>query len=212
MHVQNQVPLVGDHRTGLALSHAQGVLCSHGVESPGNQHPCLGQHLHRQRKPKVQPLHELAGVNNNNEAPGCCGHQFLLNVTGAATFDELEAGIHFVSAVNGQVDDGHAVQVGQGNATFCGKHLTLKRGRYTGHALQPARSQARGKGLDHECCRGTRAQTHHHPVFNLIRGGHGHSLFHAVLQVGHGNHAIALILASVPVWLRERACGIPAPR
>src|SRR5262249_62346885 len=64
-----------------------------------------GEGLPGNRNPRTQPIHELASIDDNYEAPTRGGNDLLAQQCSAQSFDQIEcAAFHFVRAVDGEID------------------------------------------------------------------------------------------------------------
>ena len=66
--------------------------------------PGAGKHLHGQEETEIERVHQFGGIHHHHEAVRAAGHQLFLDVAGAAALDQLEGGIHFIGAINGEID------------------------------------------------------------------------------------------------------------
>ena len=151
--IQNQVALIGHHRSGLPLRDPQLTLGPHGLKTATHQGPSTRKHLHRQEKVQVQPVYQLAGIHHHHEAARRRGHQLFLDMAGAPSFDQLKPGIHLIGAINGQINGLHMVEIHQGNAQPAGQHLALKGGGHCCDVLKLTLAQPLPQGLNHESSR-----------------------------------------------------------
>ena len=106
-------------------------------------------------------------------------------MTGTAAFDQLKAWIHFIGAIDGEIDAIHRIEAEQRNVELGGKNLTLEGGGDTNDVLQLTTGQLRPEGFDHQGSRGTGPETQNHAVLDLLDGGIGHRLLHLGLEIGH---------------------------
>jgi len=194
-HIQNQISLIGHHRTGLPLGNPQFTFGPHGPKTATHKGPGARKHLHRQEKVQIQPVHQLAGIHHHQEAARRRGHQLFLNMASATAFDQLEARVHFISAVNGQINSLHVVEIHQGNGQPAGQNLTLKGGRHRCDVLQLALAQFLPQSFNHEGGCGSRSQAQHHSAPDLLHCCLCHGLFDAGLQVAHAPYTEGKILA-----------------
>ncbi|CAI8161057.1 MAG: Uncharacterised protein [Synechococcus sp. CC9902] len=106
-------------------------------------------------------------------------------MAGSAPFDQLKGRIHFVGAIDRQINAVHRIEAEQRNVQFRGQHLTLKRGGHADDVFEFATGELGSQALDHQRRSRTGTQTQHHAVLDLPNGCISDSLLHLVLKIRH---------------------------
>ena len=142
-----------------------------------------GQHLDRHGEGRTEALHQLPGINNNDEQVGVGVDDFFLGVGRAAPFDQRQVRVHLIGAVDGDVDAGNVVHCGEGNAVASGQASGVE-GR--GNALnvrEVSRPQALAEMRNGERRGGAGAESHHAAGGHTRRGSPSDGAFQQLLGV-----------------------------
>lgn len=112
MDVEHKVAIVRDHGASLALGHAQHGASAKALERVHERH--IG-HRHDLDGHALRPLFAeldrfFSVVGDDHKALGGKGHDLLLQLAAAAALDAVELQIHFVGAIDRDVDDRVLVQ------------------------------------------------------------------------------------------------------
>lgn len=112
MDVKYKVAIVRDHGASLALGHAQHGASAKALERVHERHIGhrydLDGHTLRPLLAKFDRFFSVVG--DDHKALGGKGHDLLLQLAAAAALDAVELQIHFVGAVNRDIDDRVLVQ------------------------------------------------------------------------------------------------------
>ena len=71
----------------------------------------VGDDLHRQRAASAQPRHHFGFVHNDDKAFGVNLNHLLAQQGASQAFDQVQAGVHFVRPIYGQIESWLAARV-----------------------------------------------------------------------------------------------------
>lgn len=124
--------------------------------------------LHRQPE-GAKPFHLLGGIGDHQHGAGGSGHDLLAQQGTASALDEVERRVDLIGAIDGQIEDGIALQIGQGDAQFPAEPGRALGGRHATNLK--AAGDARAKRPEEGFGRRAGAKTQNHAILHM--GGHG---------------------------------------
>ena len=182
--VKDEVALVG--LEGTAAVHAQPRRRAEGLQVSRLRFPAEGDDLHRYCPGCPEPLDQFGIIDDDDEALGRLGDDLLAQVGAAAAFDEIERGIDFIGAVDGDIDARAFGQCRQWDAEFDGGPLGGERGGYSADVGQFAAAERMGDAAGGENGGAAAAQAHDHARFDEAGGVFARLLFESVgFHAGH---------------------------
>ena len=186
--VVNEVAFVGDERAAVRPSAQDGVAVELLEEEP------LGFRAERNNFNRQGVLGaELRGhfgfVDHDDFAPAGLGDDFFVEEGAAAALDEVELGIHFVGAVDGDVDDGGALGIDERQAGLLGGAGNLAGGGEGAESGEFTGGVAAGDFADGVDGGGAGAEADNGAGFDKADGVDGGGLFEGVpVERAHEAH------------------------
>src|SRR5262249_31273763 len=107
-------------------------------------------YLDRQLAARTQPGNQLVLANQNDQPARRPGHNFFADQRPAVALDQVQVGVHFVSSIDGQVQNPGLAQRHEGNPQPRGQPSCFFRGRDTANSqasLAQALPQSANKSL-----------------------------------------------------------------
>lgn len=129
---------------------------------------------------------KLGLINNDNKLLARALHHLLPQEGAAATLDEVEKRVNLVGAVDGQIDDGVGVEIGQGDPEGECLFVSHLGGGYPDDVFEFALAEKLADAFDSVLGGGASAKAENHAGFNVLDGLVGGDLLKVILGEDDG--------------------------
>ena len=158
--IEDPVAFVGDERRGVATAHHNS--CAERFEVGALDRTRELQHLYRQRHLRTERGRRLRVVDDDHLAPTRLSDHLLAQERATVALDQIQRGIDFIGAVDGEVDDRVLDQRDEWDPDLRRVVCTHVGGGDADDVAQAAVAQRRTDGPDRPDRGGPGAETHDH--------------------------------------------------
>jgi hypothetical protein len=179
--VQDVVPAVGEKRRPV-IAQPEGRPGAQRLQRGPYRAPTEGHHLHGERPPGAQAIHQLALVHHDDHSIAHRRHDLLPEQRATQPLDQVQTRIHLIGPVQGQIQPRAVVQADERDPQPLCLVPRIGRGGHPRDPAQLAPVTTRCNGLQDQPRGGAGAQAQLHAVLHHPGGALGGLFLELVLS------------------------------